>query len=52
MVSHRKVLKIFSPLKVLNSPFLKERDFLNFSSFVFFSMLLSLSLFFYAPSLY
>jgi hypothetical protein len=41
--SHEKVLKMFSPLKMLNSPFSKERDFLSFSSFI--------SLF-YAPSLY
>jgi hypothetical protein len=40
--SHEKVLKMFSPLKMLNSPFSKERDFLSFSSFI--------SLF-YAPSL-
>jgi hypothetical protein len=42
MDSHRKVLKMFSPLKILNSPFSKERDFWSFSS----------SLFFYALSLY
>jgi hypothetical protein len=27
MDSHRKVLKMFSPSKILNSPFSKERDF-------------------------
>jgi hypothetical protein len=43
MDSHKKVLKTFSPLKILNSPFSKERDFWSFSSF--FSMLL-FSLFF------
>jgi hypothetical protein len=43
MDSHKKVLKMFSPLKILNSPFSKERDFWSFSSF--FSMLL-FSLFF------
>jgi hypothetical protein len=48
---HGKVLKMFSPLKILNSPFSKKRDFWSFSSFLFFSMLLFLS-FFYAPSLY
>jgi hypothetical protein len=50
MDSHKKVLKMFSPLKILNSPFSKERDFWSFSSFLFFSILLFLS-FFYAPSL-
>jgi hypothetical protein len=38
MDPHRKVLKMFSPLKILNSPFSKER----------FLEPLFLSLFFYA----
>jgi hypothetical protein len=36
MDSHGKVLKMFSPLKILNSPFSKERDFWGFSSFLFY----------------
>jgi hypothetical protein len=60
MDSHGKVLKIFSPLKILNSPFSKERDSWSFSSFLFFlcfffSLFFYASfslLFFYAPSLY
>jgi hypothetical protein len=36
MDSHGKILKLFSPLKILNSPFSKERDFWSFSSFLFF----------------
>jgi hypothetical protein len=32
----QKNLKMFSPLKILNSPFSKERDFWSFSSFPFF----------------
>jgi hypothetical protein len=36
MDSHGKVLKMFSPLKILNSPFSKERDFSCFSSSLFF----------------
>jgi hypothetical protein len=51
MDSHEKVLKMFSPLKILNSPFLKERDFWSFSSFLSF-FYASFSLFSYAPSLY
>jgi hypothetical protein len=46
MDSHGKVLKIFSPLKNLNSHFSKERDFWRFSSFLFFSILLFSSSFF------
>jgi hypothetical protein len=42
MDSYGKVLKMFSPLKILNSPFSNERDFWSFSSFIFFSMLLFL----------
>jgi hypothetical protein len=41
MDSHKKVLKIFSTLKILNSPFSKERDLWSFSSFLsFFSFFL------------
>jgi hypothetical protein len=36
MDSHKKVLKMFSPLKILNSPFSKERDFWSFSFSLFF----------------
>jgi hypothetical protein len=36
MGTHRKVLKMFSPLKILNSPFSKEIDFWSFSYFLFF----------------
>jgi hypothetical protein len=43
MDSHGKVLKMFSPIKILNSPFSKERDFWSFSSFRFYFFL-----FFYA----
>jgi hypothetical protein len=52
MDSHKKVLKMFSPLKILNSPFSKERDFWSFSFFLSFFLCFFLSLFFYAPSLY
>jgi hypothetical protein len=49
---YEKVLKKFSPLKILNTPFSKEREIWSFSSFLFFVYAsLSLSLF-YAPSLY
>jgi hypothetical protein len=41
MDSHEKVLKMFSPLKILNSPFSKE-TFGAFLPFSFFSMLLFL----------
>jgi hypothetical protein len=51
MDSHGKVLKMFSPLKILNSPFSKYREFWSFSSFLFFSMLLSLSFFLCSVSL-
>jgi hypothetical protein len=37
MDSHGKVLKMFSPLKILNSPFSKEKVFWRFSSFLFFA---------------
>jgi hypothetical protein len=36
MDSYGKVLKMFSPLKILNSPLSKERDFYTFSPFPFF----------------
>jgi hypothetical protein len=36
MDSHRKVLKMFSPLKILNSPFSKE----TFGAFLPFSFLM------------
>jgi hypothetical protein len=51
MDSYEKVLKMFSPLKILNSPFSKERDFYTFSPIPFFSMLLFLSFFLYSASL-
>jgi hypothetical protein len=33
---YEKVLKKFSPLKILNTPFSKEREIWSFSSFLFF----------------
>jgi hypothetical protein len=36
MDSHRKVLKIFSPLKILNSHFQKRETFGSFLPFSFF----------------
>jgi hypothetical protein len=39
MDSHGNVLKMFSPLKILNSPLSKERNFWSFSSFPFVSLL-------------
>jgi hypothetical protein len=44
-------MEMFSPLKILNSPFSKERDFGSFSSFLVLFLCLFLSLFFYALSL-
>jgi hypothetical protein len=37
MDSYKNVLKMFSPLKILNSLFSKERDFCSFSSILLFS---------------
>jgi hypothetical protein len=51
MDSYGKVLKMFSPLKVSNSLISKERGFCSFSSFLFFSMLLSPSFFLFSVSL-
>jgi hypothetical protein len=48
MDSHRKVLKMFSPLKILNSPFSKERLLELFFLSLFFLCFFSLSL---SPSL-
>jgi hypothetical protein len=39
MDSHEKVLKMFSPLKILNSPLSKERLLELFFLSLFFSML-------------
>jgi hypothetical protein len=53
MISHGKILKMFSPLKILNSPFSRERERLLelfFLSLFFYASFFSL--FFYAPSLY
>jgi hypothetical protein len=36
MDSHRKVLKMFSPLKILNSPFQKRKTFVAFLPLSFF----------------
>jgi hypothetical protein len=44
MDSHRKVLKMFSPLKILNSPFQKRKTFVAFLPLSFFYA--SFSLFF------
>jgi hypothetical protein len=51
MDSHGKVLKMFSPLKILNSPFQNTESFGAFPPSSFF-LCFFLSLFFYAPSLY
>jgi hypothetical protein len=50
MDSHGKVLKIFSPLKIFNSPFFKRETFGAFLPFSFLCFFFSV--FFYALSLY
>jgi hypothetical protein len=46
MDSHEKVLKIFSPLKILNSPFFKRERLLKFFFLSLFFFYASFSLFF------